>query len=82
MLLRFPDRIRMAGRRCPLSVLSAALVMVWVSAGAAHPASQPAALGQDQRAGEEESSEDEEQPELPVLSETVVVPRPGPSLRS
>lgn len=73
MLLRFPDRIRMAGRRCPLSVVSAAFVMVWVSAGAAHPASQQAALGQDQRSGEEESPEDEEQPELPVLSETVVV---------
>ncbi|MDE2660439.1 MAG: TonB-dependent receptor [Acidobacteriota bacterium] len=56
-----------------MSVLPAAFVLVWVSAAAAVPASRQPALDQDQRAGGEESSEDEEQPELPAVSETVVV---------
>ncbi|MYB33316.1 MAG: hypothetical protein F4Y20_12620, partial [Acidobacteria bacterium] len=73
MLLGFPDRIRIAGRRRAVSVLAAAFVLGWASAGAAHAASRQAELDQDQRAGEEESSEEEEHAELPVLSETVVV---------
>ena len=70
------DRTRMGGGlRRPRAVgrLPAAAVAVWFSATAAHAASVQAALEQDRQSDAEESTEDEKDPRLPVLSETVVV---------